>query len=55
MKFETAADLLTWKNIEVEESTIVEFLDGYEKLTEEQKSELIDIAKSIHRQYAQSF
>ena len=51
MKIETAADLLTWKNMEVEENTLVEFAEGYEKLTEEQKSELIDTAKSIHRGY----
>lgn len=39
--------------MEVEENTLVEFAEGYEKLTEEQKSELIDTAKSIHRGYVQ--
>lgn len=39
--------------MEVEENTLVEFTEVYEKLTEEQKSELIDTAKSIHREYVQ--
>ncbi len=53
MKFETAADLLTWKNGEVEENIILEFAYQYENLTDEQKSELIDTAKLIHREYVQ--
>ena len=53
MSLETAADLLTWKNMEVEENTVVEFAELYEDLTDEQKSELIDTAKSIHREYVQ--
>ena len=36
MKFETADDLLTWKNMEVEENTVVEFAELYENLTDEQ-------------------
>jgi hypothetical protein len=38
MKFETAADLLTWKNAEVEENMVLEFAQQYEKLTDEEKS-----------------
>ena len=53
MKFETADDLLTWKNMEVEENAVVEFAELYENLTDEQKSELTDTAKSIHREYVQ--
>jgi hypothetical protein len=53
MKFENAADLLTWKNMEIEENAVVEFAELYENLTDEQKSELIDTAKSIHREYVQ--
>jgi hypothetical protein len=53
MKFETADDLLTWNNMEVEENTVVEFAELYENLTDEQKSELMDTAKSIHREYVQ--
>jgi hypothetical protein len=53
MKFETADDLLTLKNMEVEENAVVEFAELYENLTDEQKSELIDTAKSIHREYVQ--
>ena len=49
MEFETA----TWKNAEVQENALVEFAHQYEKLTDEQKSELIDTAKSIHREYVQ--
>ena len=50
MKIETAADLLTWKNAQLEENTLLEFTQQYEKLTDEQKSELIDRDKSIHKQ-----
>ena len=32
MKFETADDLLTWKNMEVEENAVVEFAELYENL-----------------------
>ena len=53
MSLETAADLLTWKNMEVEENAVVEFAELYENLTDEQKSELTDTAKSIHREYVQ--
>jgi len=53
MSLETAADLLTWKNMEVEENTVVEFAELYEDLTDEQKSELIDTAKSVHKEYVQ--
>jgi hypothetical protein len=53
MKFETADDLLTWKNMEVEENAVVEFAELYENLTDEQKSELMDTAKSIHKEYVQ--
>jgi len=53
MKFEMAADLLTWKNMEVEENAVVEFAELYENLTDEQKSELIETAKSTHREYVQ--
>jgi hypothetical protein len=51
MKFETAADLLTWKNGEVEENMVLEFAQQYEKLTDEEKSELIETAKSAHKEY----
>ena len=44
MKFETSADLLTWKSGEVEENMILEFAQQYEKLTDEEKSELIETA-----------
>jgi hypothetical protein len=53
MKFETAADLLTWKNGEVEENVVLEFAQQYENLTDEEKSELIEIAKSAHKEYVQ--
>jgi hypothetical protein len=53
MKFETAADLLTWKNGEVEENMVLEFAQQYEKLTDEEKSELIETAKSAHKEYVQ--
>jgi GMP synthase PP-ATPase subunit len=53
MKLETAADLLTWKNEQLEENTILEFAQQYEKLNDEQKSELIKTAKSAHREYVQ--
>ncbi len=53
MKFETAADLLTWKNGEVEENVVLEFAHQYEKLNDEQKSQLIETAKSAHREYVQ--
>jgi hypothetical protein len=53
MKFERAADLLTWKNAEVEENMVLEFARQYEKLTDEEKSELIETAKSAHREYVQ--
>ena len=39
--------------MEVEENAVVEFAELYENLTDEQKSELIDTAKSIHREYVQ--
>jgi hypothetical protein len=53
MKFEMAADLLTWKNGEVEENIILEFAHQYEKLNDEQKSDLIETAKSAHDEYVQ--
>ena len=53
MSLETAADLLTWKNMEVEENAVVEFAELCENLTDEQKSELIDTAKSVHKEYVQ--
>jgi len=53
MKVETAADLLTWKNGEVEENVVLGFARQYEKLNDEQKSELIKTAKSAHREYVQ--
>ncbi len=37
MKIEAAADLLTWNNEQLEENTILEFKQQYEKLTDEQK------------------
>ena len=51
MKFETAADLLTLKNMEVEENAVVEFVELYENLTDEQKTDLIKTAKSAHKEY----
>ena len=53
MKVETAADLLTWKNGEVEENIILEFARQYEKLNDEEKSELFETAKSAHDKYVQ--
>jgi len=53
MKFETAADLLTCKNGEVEENIILEFARQYEKLNDEEKSELFETAKSAHDEYVQ--
>ena len=53
MKFEAAADLLTWKNGEVEENIILEFARQYEKLNDEEKSELFETAKSAHDKYVQ--
>ena len=53
MKVETAAELLTWKNGEVEENIILEFAHQYEKLNDEQKSQLIETAKSAHYEYVQ--
>jgi hypothetical protein len=41
MKVETAADLLTWKNGEVEENVVLEFARQYEKLNDEQKTSLL--------------
>jgi hypothetical protein len=51
IKVETAADLLTWKNGEVEENIILEFAHQYEKLNDEEKSELIETAGSAHDEY----
>jgi hypothetical protein len=50
-----AADLLTWKSGEVEEAEnmVLEFALQYEKLTDEQKSDLLKIAKSAYREYVQ--
>lgn len=53
MEFETATDLLTWKNAEVEEKIILEFTQQYEKLTDEEKVDLIKTAKSAHSEYVQ--
>jgi pyruvate-formate lyase-activating enzyme len=53
MKLETATGLLTWKNAEVEEITLLEFAQQYENLTDEQKSDLIKTAKSAHKEYVQ--
>jgi hypothetical protein len=53
MKVETAADLLTWKNGEVEENVVLEFARQYEKLNDEQKRKLIETAKSAHDEYVQ--
>ena len=53
MKIQTAADLLTWKNVQLEENTILEFTQQYEKLTDEEKTDLIKTAKSAHRVYVQ--
>ena len=48
-----AADLLTWKNMEVEENTVVEFAELYENLTDEERGDLAQTAKLAHREYVQ--
>lgn len=53
MKVETAADLLTWKNAKVEENMLLEFAQQYAKLTDEEKSDLAQAAKSVHTAYVQ--
>jgi hypothetical protein len=53
IKVETAADLLTWKNAQLEENTVLEFTQQYEKLTDEEKADLIGTAKSAHKEYVQ--
>jgi hypothetical protein len=41
MSLETAADLLTWKNMEVEENAVVEFAELYENLLMNKKASLL--------------
>jgi hypothetical protein len=53
MNVETAADLLTWKNAQLEENVLLEFAQQYEKLTDEEKSDLAQTAESAHREYVQ--
>jgi uncharacterized protein YqgV (UPF0045/DUF77 family) len=50
------ADLLTWKSGEIkeeEENMVLEFVQQYEKLTDEEKSKLLETAKSAHSNYVQ--
>jgi uncharacterized protein YqgV (UPF0045/DUF77 family) len=50
------ADLLTWKSVEIkeeEENMVLEFVQQYEKLTDEEKSKLLETAKSAHSNYVQ--
>ena len=53
MKIEAAADLLTWKNTQVEENILLEFTQQYEKLTDEEKSDFTHTAKTAYREYVQ--
>jgi hypothetical protein len=59
MKFETAVDLLTWKNGEVEENIVLEFAQQYEKLTDDSKkfltSKFVLSMPSLRQFYSSQF